>query len=207
MKKRIIIIVIVVLCVFVVSFFIIRFNVVGRIYNLILNNINEESSGELKYETWKDKDGNEYEVEFRKISVKDSLTGEVVEMFVETKDPKIIYLFFYKGEIEKIEGSRIYFMVDKEGKSSNWFSFKDVDDHLIVFDIDNYDLESNPYSMERYWPDYITIKSNDPLEPSEFIHSAEELEFLVGDYVMVQDTKFSDYYTNEEYKELTFYLE
>ena len=70
-KKRIIISIVVVLCVLVGIFFIIKFDIVGRINDainkpVVENKAKEKSPEELRYETLHDKDGNELVVEYRK---------------------------------------------------------------------------------------------------------------------------------------------
>ena len=211
-KKRIIITIVVVICVLVGVFFIMRFGVLGRIYDainkLVVQNKaeseEEASQEELKYVTEYDKDGNEYVIKYRKQIVKDE-EGNEFEMWEDTAEPKIIYDNFYKGKIEKIEDNKIYFTVDKEDKSGCGFSFKDVEDYEIVFDIDTYDFEEDPHS--HYWCDSIIVNPKDPLENSKFLYSAVELEFLVGESVMVQDAMREDYYTGDKYKDLVFYLQ
>ena len=150
-KKRIITITVVVLFVLVCSFFIMSFGVLGRIYDYIYKHVVEnkaegEGPEELKYETEHDKDGNEYVVEYRKQIVTDLETGEEVEMWADTAKGIRIYRNEYFGRIEKIEDNKIYFMVDKEDKSGEGFSFKNVKDYKIIFDIDTYDLEFDPSS-------------------------------------------------------------
>ena len=194
-KKRIIIPAVVVLCVLVGVFFVMKFDVIGKIYNFIQDRTKEEVPEELKYETFLDKDGNEYVVEMRKIIVTNLETGEEVEMWEDTSEPKIIYDNYYKGKIEKIEDNKIYFNVDKEDKSGGGFSYKDVEDYKVVFDIDTYDLESDPHSS-----DYCDSLNFD----HEDFYSAKELEFLVGKDLRVQESMFEDYYTKDRYKMLFF---
>ena len=205
-KKRIIISVITAVCVLVCSFFVMRFGVIGRIYDtvnkltfaIIARPAKKEAPEELKYETLHDKDGNEVVIEYRKQIVTDLETGEEVEMWAETKEPIIIYFNMYKGEIEKIEDNKIYFMVDKEDKSNFGVSFKDVEDYQVVFDINTYDLEEDPYA------DY-SVCDHLAFDYKDF-YSADSLEFLVGKYLGVQESMFEDYYTGDRYKALGFCL-
>jgi len=208
-KKKIITSIFVVVCVLVGVFLVIRLDVFGRIDDAISryfvqSQSEEEVEEELMYETELDKDGSEYVVEYRKQIVTDLETGEEVEMWEDTADPKKIYDNYYKGEVEKIEDNKIYFIVDKENKSGG-FSLKNVEDYEIVFDIDTFDFESD--SISHYWSDYLKVDPKDPLESCKHFHHADELEFLVGEYLRVQDTMFEDFYTEHRYKCLIFYLQ
>ena len=207
-KKRIITSIVVVIGVLVGIFFIIKFGVIGRIDDAISryfvqNQSDKEVEEELMYETEHDKDGNEYVVKYKKQIVKDE-EGNEFEMWEDTAEPKIIDDNFYKGKIEKIEDNKIYFLVDKEDKSGGGFSFKDVEDYEIVFDINTYDFEDDPSS--HYWCDSLSFRDEDFWGGSERFHSADALEFLVGEYLRVQDSMFEDYYTGNKNKLLIFYL-
>jgi hypothetical protein len=210
-KKRIIITIVVVLCVLAFGFFVMRFGVVGRIYNainkLVVENKaeseKEEGPEELKYETLHDKDGNEIVVEMRKIIVFDEEGNEVV-MWEDTAEGITIYDNEYLGRIEKIEDNKIYFMVDKEIEFNEiepgiWkLSVKNLEDYQIIFDIDTYDFEFDP-SVEYDVCDSLTFD----LKP---YYSAYELEFLVGEYLEVHDSMSEDYYTGEIHKSLYLQL-
>jgi len=204
MTYKILIILIVIIVIIAFScFFFIKFDVCEKVQNLFIDVANR---GNITYENAVDKYGNEYLIEFSDVNVIDISTGEKVVITEEINDAIIEKQIFYNGEIRDLKDNKIYFIVDKVGTSSTLSSFKDVEDYQVVFDLNTYDLESDPYSKARYWPDFITVQTEDPLEPSIFIHDIEELEFLVGENVIVQDIIFSDYYTSQEYKELLFYL-
>ncbi|MBA7612660.1 hypothetical protein ES703_19896 [subsurface metagenome] len=208
-KRKIIISVVVALCFLVGVFFVIRFGFLRRIDNAISryfvqSQSDEEVEEELMYETELDKDGTEYVIEYRKKIVTDLETGEEVEMWEDTADPIIIYDNYYKGKIDKIEDNKIYFIVDKENKSGG-FSLKDVEDYEIVFDIDTFDFKEDPHS--HYWPDSLLVDPKDTLESSEDFYSVDGLEFLVGEYLRAEDVMFEDYYTEDRYKMLVFYLQ
>jgi len=199
-KKRIITITVVVLFVLVCSFFIMRFDVVGRINNAInklvvddedkevklLHLVSSEDPEELMYETEVDKNENEYVVEYRKVKGLVDAEGNEVEMWEDTADPIKIYDNVYLGTITKIEDNKIYFMVD----------MKDAKDYEIIFDIDTFDFKED-YSS-HYWSDFLVFDY-------EHFYSAGELEFLVGKYLRVQDAMRGDYYTGDRYKGLIFY--
>jgi len=208
-KKKIIISIVVVICVLVGVFFVVRFGVVGRINDsisryFVQSQSDKEVEGELMYETELDKDGNKYLVEMKKVIGTNLKTGEEVEMWVETAEPKKIYDYFYEGKIDKIENNKIYFMVDKESKDGGIFC-KDVEDYEIFFDIDTFDFKEDPHS--RYWPDFVTVYPKDSLESTGHFYSTEGLEFLVGKYLRVQDAIREDYYTGDRYKDLVFFLQ
>ena len=129
MKKRIIIIITIVSCITIGIFSVIKFDLISKIENKIhllkikneiLTEANEKYSDEpeLITETFTDKDGNEIAVEMRKIVVKDEATGQELLMYEDAAEPKIIYVNSYKGKIEKIEGSKVFFIVDREFKKT-----------------------------------------------------------------------------------------
>jgi hypothetical protein len=201
-KKKLIISLVVVVCVLVGSFFVIKFGVVGRIYNAInklvmddedkevelLHLVPSEDPEELMYETEMDKDGNEYVVEYRKVNGLVDAEGNEVEMWEDTADTIKIYDNNYLGRIEKIEDNKIYFMVD----------MKDSKDYEIIFDINTFDFKEDYPS--HYWSDFLEFDHED-------FYSAGDLEFLVGKYLRVQDAMREDYYTGHRHKGLIFYLQ
>src|SRR4030042_2649075 len=216
MKKRKIINIVLVVCIVIGIFFVIRFDLVGIIENIIYqqkikneisNEANEKYPDEPKLitETFIDKDGNEVIVEMRKIIVKDEDTGQEVLMYEDTAEPKIIYIRAYKGKIKQIEDSRIYFIVDKEfrkpifGSGTTNYNFKDVGDYQIIFDLGSYNLEVDT-SVGYFVCDHLNLDFKD-------LASIEDLEKAVGKYIRVQDSKYRDYYTDEDYKVLSFFTE
>ncbi len=120
-----------------------------------------------------------------------------MEFWADTAETKIIYDYMYKGIIKKIEDNKIYFLVDKESRSGSHFC-EDVKDYQIVFDIDTYDLESDPY---------VGYSVNDFLI-FDFKHyyNANELEFLVGEYLRVCNIMGRDSHTAKICKDLVFLL-
>lgn len=216
MKKRIIIIITIVTCIAIGIFSVIKFDLVSKIENKIylqkikneiLTEANEKYSDEpeLITETFTDKDGNEIAVEMRKIVVKDEATGQDVLMYEDMAEPKIVYAKSYKGKIEKIEGSKVFFNVDKEfkkpnfGASTSGYNFEDVKDYQIIYDLENYNLDFN--TSEGYFVcDHLNLDFKN-------LDSKGDLEKIVGKYIRVQDSKFSDYYTGEYYKVLSFFTD
>jgi len=206
-KKRIIISIVVVICILVGVFFVMRFGVLGRIYNAISHYVvqdkaepEEKGPEELKYETLHDKDGNELVVEYRKQIVTDLETGEEVEMWADTAKGIRIYRNEYFGRIEKIEDNKIYFIVDKEIEfkeiePGQWkLTIENVEDYQVAFDIDTYDPEFDP-NIDYDVCDSLTFD----FKP---FSSAGELEFLVGEYLEVHESMSKDYYTGEINKSL-----
>jgi len=209
-KKKIITIIVAAVCVLAGVFFIVRFDVVGRINDTIghyifqdKTEVEEEGPEELRYETEVDKDGNEFVVEYRKQIFTDLITGEEVEIWEDTAEKTIIYNNTYEGRIEKIEDNKIYFMVDFEVKEDP-YTVENVKDYQVVFDIDTYDFESDPSS--HYWGDSLKYLNEDQDIWGNFVYfnSADELEFLVGEYLSVQAFMNEDYYTGDRYKSLFF---
>ncbi|MBE3088892.1 MAG: hypothetical protein IMZ41_01295 [Actinobacteria bacterium] len=160
----------------------------------------------------------------RKIVVKDEDTGQDVLMYEDIAEPKIIYVKTYKGKIERVEDRKIYFIVDEEfselifGSGTTGYHFKDVKDYQVVFDLDSYTLEYDPLDKDYsvtvdkdykspptfqpvyYDGDYLTCDSKN-------FHSAGELEFLVGNYLRVQETIREVCRTGITNKYLCFYSE
>lgn len=209
-KKKIIIIVVVALFVLVGIFFFMRFGVIGIIRNAISRYVvqdkaepEEEGPEELKYETFLDKDGNEFVVEYRKQIFTDLITGDEVEMWSETAERTIIYSNTYEGRIEKIEDNKIFFIVDFEVKEDPYI-VENVKDYLVVFDIDTYDFESDPSS--HYFCDFLEYLNEDQdiWGNVGYFYSADELEFLVGEYLIVQAFMNEDPNTGDTSKTLFF---
>ncbi len=206
MNKRKITNIALIVCTIIGIFFLIKYDVIGKLYDIIdlqvaQNKSGQESDGTRKekiYETVLDEDGNEFIIEMEKIIVEDE-EGNEVEMYVDTAEPIIIYDHMYKGEITKIEYNKIYFTVDLEIKEGTDHSFENVKDYEIIFDIDTYNLEfdhNSEYSV------------NDSLVYNyECFYKADDLQDIVGKYLRVTDTGLEDNYTGKRYKSLTFFNE
>lgn len=206
MNKRKIINIVLIVCTIIGIFFLIKYDVMGRLYDIIefqaaqnkSDQVNGDALEEIIYETVLDEDGNEFVIEMEKITVEDE-DGNEVEMYVDTAEPIIVYDHMYKGKITKIEDNKIYFTVDLEVKEGTEHSFENVKDYEIIFDIDSYNLEfdtSSEYSV------------NDSLVYNyEIFYKAEDLQDIVGKYLRVTDTGLEDNYTGEKYKSLTFFNE
>jgi len=206
MSKRKIINIVLIVCTIVGIFFLIKYDVMGRLYDIIKlqvaqnksDQVNRDALEEIIYETVLDEDGNEFVIEMEKIIVENE-DGNEVEIYVDTAEPIIVYDHMYKGKITKIEDNKIYFTVDLEVKEGTGHSFENVKDYEIIFDIDSYNLEfdtSSEYSV------------NDSLVYNyEIFYKAEDLQDIVGKYLRVTDTGLEDNYTGEKYKSLTFFNE
>jgi len=206
MKKRKIIKIVLVACIIVGIFFLIKYDVMGRLYDIINFQVAQNKSGhvsddtqeEIIYETVLDEDGNEFVIKMKKIIVEDE-DGNEVEMYVDTAEPIIIYDYMYKGKITRIEDNKIYFTVDLEVKEGTDYSFKNVKDYEIIFDIDTYNLEFDPSSE---------YSVNDSLVYDyESFYEADDLQGIVGKYLRATDTALEDNYTGEKYRSLTFFNE
>jgi len=213
-KKRIITSIVVVICVLVGIFFIMRFGVMGKIRNAINKPVvenkaesEEEGPEELRYETFLDKGGNEFVVEYRKIIVEDE-EGNEFEMWEDTVEAIVIYSNTYEGRIEKIEDNKIYFMVDKENEfkeivPGQWkLTVENIKDYQVVFDIDTYHFEFDPHP--GYSCDFLEFFNGDLWDGDENFYSADELDFLVGEYLSVQDFMNEDPNTGDSSKTLFF---
>jgi len=203
-KKRIIIIVVVgsVLVLLAGLFFLVKYDVMGKLYDVTFGHSQEEEDveamGDIIHETILDKDGNEIVIEMKKVVVEDEY-GNKVEMYVDTAEPIIIEDKMYKGEITKIEDNKIYFMVDKEVNIADEFMVGDVEDYEIVIDVDTLDLEvdsSDPYPLI----DYLSFGQ-------DLLYSAADLVDMIGKSLRVQNILIKDNHTGEEYRSIVFWLE
>ncbi len=184
-------------------FFVIKFDVPGKIKDSINKSVEqnkgisyEDSQEELRYETFLDKEGNEIVIEMEKIIGEDE-EGNKVEFWVDTAEHEIIYDYIFKGTIEKIEDNKIYFLVDKKSRNGSSFC-EDVEDYQVVFDINTYELESDPYVGYNVYDSLIF--------DYEDFNSAGDLDFLLGKYFRVQYVMGKDNHSGEICKELIFYL-
>ena len=205
MKKRIVINIIIIACITAGIFFMIRYDIVGKLYDVMSDQaaqnksqkVEEDTQDELIYETVFDEDGNEIVIEMEKTVVTDENDNKV-EMYVDTSEPTVIYDHTYKGKITKIDKNKIYFTVDREVKKGTEHIFENIKDYEIVFNINTYNLEFDPSS-----DDYLV---NDSLVYEyKSIYKAEDLKGAIGKYLRVNDTLLKDYYTGKEYKSLIFY--
>jgi len=214
MKNRIITITTIVIFIAIGIFCVIKFDLISKIENKIylqkiknetLNEANKKYTDEpeLITETFIDKDGNEIVVKMRKIIVSNESTDLEVLMYQDIAEPEVVDIKSYKGKIETITENKIFFIVDKEFKKSKFvagsYSFKDIKDYQIIYDLENYNLDFDK-NDEYFVCDHLNLDFKD-------IESITDLEKIIGKYVRLQDSKFRDYYTDEEYKVLSFFTE
>jgi hypothetical protein len=157
-----------------------------------------ETEEELRYETVTDKDGNEIVIEYKKEVLVDSETGEEVEMWEDTAEQINIFYYIYEGTIEKIEDNKIYFMVDRENKEGDVYSLKNVKDYEIVFDINTFNLESDPTAL------YYSVMDGLIYEYQRF-SKAGDLNFLIGKRVKIHFTEFKNPHILETYKTINVF--
>jgi hypothetical protein len=214
MKGRKIINITLVIFVVIGIAFIIKFDVFGKIENKIndvkirnktLNKTEEAFPDEPEFitETFTDENGNEIVVKMKKKVITDLETGEEVLMYEDVSEAKAIHDYIYKGMIQQIDDNKIYFLVDKESKNGSYFC-EDVEDYQVVFDVDEYNFKSDPY-VDYPFCDEILYVHKKIEEPSVNIDSADDLKFLLGEYIRVQYVINIDVYTDKEYKTLLFY--
>ena len=212
MKNRIIIIIVIVTCISIGIFFVIKFDLISKIENKIylqkiknetLTEANEKYTDEpeLITKTITDKNGNEIVVKMKKIVVKDENTGHEVLMYEDIAEHKILDVKSYMGKIETVKENKIFFIVYKEFKKSKFgassYNFENVKDYQITYDIESYNLDFDE-NVGYFVCDHLNLDFKD-------LSSIEDLEKIVGKYIRVQDSKFRDYYTGEEYKVLSFF--
>ena len=191
-KKRIIIIVVVgsVLVLLAGLFFLVKYDVMGKLYDVIDSQIAEDAtSGVTPGRVFLiDEEGNEIE-----------LGNELEIVDEEVIEVNVIHNNYYEGTLVNIENNKLYFMVDKEVQEDlPEYSFDDVDDYEVVFDIDTFSFEKGSHcdTLEFYG-------SGDEKDCYRF-YSAGELEFLVGKYLSVCYSVTEDPYTKAIYKGLSF---
>jgi len=216
MKNRNTIIIVIVICLAIGIFLVIKLDLINtiekkiylqKIKNEILTEANEKYNDEpeLITETFTDKDVNEIVIKMKKIVVKNENTGQEVLMYEDIAYPEIVDVKSYKGKIETIEDNKIFYAVDKEFKKSIFgigtdnYNFEDVKNYQIIYDIESYNLDFDE-TVGYFVCDHLNLDFKD-------LGSIEDLEKIVGKYIRVQDSKFRDYYTGEEYKVLSFFTD
>ncbi|MBC8388068.1 MAG: hypothetical protein H8E13_08480 [Actinobacteria bacterium] len=189
-KKRIIISLVVVICVLVGIFFIMRFDVLGRIYDAINSQIAEDATANVT-------PGRGEVIGGEKIFLIDE-EGNEVELVEEVEiEVNVIHNNYYEGTLVNIENNKLFFMVDKEVQEDP-YAVENVEDYRVIFDIDTFNFEVGSYydSLEFYG-------SGDEKDCYRF-YSAGELEFLVGKYLSVNYSVTEDPYTKAIYKAILF---
>jgi len=215
MKKKIIISITAVLLVLIVGFLFMQFNIVGKLYSALFKGLHniagpdevnpEDNPEEFKYVTEKDKDGNEFVVEYQRKYLTSSETGEKVEVWLQTEHSNTIFDYNYYGTIEKIEDNKIYCLINAEGLTSNP-SYKDVEDYEIVFDIDTFDFEKEDENLgARYFSDGIYVGNDKFYRVSQLEELMESLKAFEGKYCQIHYYEFEDPYTGDRSLGLDFW--
>jgi len=189
MRKKKTIISVVVGIVFVLLaglFFLVKYDVMGKLYDVIDSKIAENvapGSGEA--------------IDDEKIFLTDE-EGNEVELVDEVEiEVNVIHNNYYEGTLVNIENNKLFFMVDKEVQEDP-YAVEDVEDYQVIFDIDTFNFKEGSYydALEYYG-------SGDEKDCYRF-YSAGELEFLVGKYLSVCYSVTEDPYTKAINKVLIF---
>ena len=182
MFKKLIKVVGIVLVLLAGLFFLVKYDVMGKLYDVIDSQIAEDATSDVTPGRvfLIDEEGNEVEL--------------VEEVEIEVN---VIHNNYYEGTLVNIENNKIFFMVDKEVQEDP-YAVEDVEDYQVIFDIDTFNFEVGSYydSLEFYG-------SGDEKDCYRF-YSAGELEFLVGKYLSVCYSVTEDPYTKAINKRLLF---
>jgi hypothetical protein len=150
-----------------------------------------------KYETLKDKYGNDVEVKLKK-QIEKTKDGKIIEGWIIDK-PYEMLTKYYSGEIKKIEKNSIYFIVQAESKIQKFQEhghiMENVKDYLKVFDLNQYDLNSDkgPYIPS----DNITIGFKSLL-------NINDLNIFLNKKINIQESTIIIYKNSPESKLLAF---
>ena len=118
-----------------------------------------------KYETFKDKYGNDVQVKLKK-QIEKTADGKTIESWGFDK-PYRMLTRYYSGEIKEIRENSIVFLVESESDFEEFevhhHYLKDVKDYEKVFDFNNYDLKNDkgfmipPDSIQIGFREMVTI--------------------------------------------------
>jgi ribosome maturation factor RimP len=110
-----------------------------------------------KYETFKDKYGNDVQVKLKK-QIEKTKDGKIIESWGFDR-PYRMLTKYYSGEIKEIRENSIVFLVESESDFEEFevhhHYLKDVKDYEKIFDFNNYDLKNDKGFMIP--PDEIII--------------------------------------------------
>ncbi|MBE3092377.1 MAG: hypothetical protein IMZ51_01765 [Chloroflexi bacterium] len=196
MRKKKIITIVVVGIVFILLvglFFLVKYDVMGKLYDVIDSQIAEDATSDVT-------PGRGEVIGGEKIFLIDE-EGNEVELVEEVEiEMNVIHDNCYEGTLVNIENNKLFFMVDKEVQEDP-YTVEDVEDYQVIFDIDTFSFEVGSRSdscdsLEFYG-------SGDEKDWYRF-YSAGELEFLVGEYLSVHYSVTEDPYTKAIYKVITF---
>ncbi|MBA7571432.1 hypothetical protein ES708_13195 [subsurface metagenome] len=171
-------------------FFLVKYDVMGKFYDFTDSQTAEVETADVTPGRvfLIDEEGNEIEL------------GNELEIVGEEEiEVNVIHNNYYEGTLVKIEDNKIYFLVDKEVQEGPpTYSFDDVEDYEVVFDIDTFSFEKESHcdALEYYG-------SGDEKDCYRF-YSADELKFLVGKYLSVSYSVTEDPYTKTIDKGISF---
>jgi len=171
-------------------FFLVKYDVMGKLYDVIDSQIAEDATSDVT-------PGRGEVIGGEKIFLIDE-EGNEVELVEEVEiEINVIHNNNYEGTLVNIENNKLFFKVDKEVQEDP-YSVEDVEDYQVIFDIDTFNFEVGSYydSLEFYG-------SGDEKDCYRF-YSAGELEFLVGKYLSVCYSVTEDPYTKAINKRLLF---
>ena len=195
-KKKIIIIVVVGIVIVLLAglFFLVKYDVIGKLYDSIDSQIAEDATDNVTPDRGEVIDG-------EKIFLIDE-EGNEVELVEEVEiEQNIIHNNYYEGTLVNIENNKLFFMVDKEVQEDP-YSVENVEDYQVVFDIDTFNFEVG--SRSDYYCDSLEFYGSGDEKDCYRFYSAGEFEFLVGEYLSVHYSVIEDPYTKAIYKRLLF---
>ena len=205
MKKRTIINIIILVVFITGVFFIAKFDAMGKLYERMKQQATqnktakkENTKREFIYETILDNDGKEIVLKLEKLIGEDENGNKVVVYSDTNNEGIVIYQNGYKGKITGIEDNKIYFEVDLELIEGTSAGYNNVKNYELVFDINTYKLEFDPYAKYPIF-DFL-------IYDEKMYHAADELRGFIGEYVRLDESCFKDGHTYKEYKELVFYI-
>jgi len=118
-----------------------------------------------KYETFKDKYGNDVQVKLKK-QIEKTKDGKIIESWGFDR-PYRMLTKYYSGEIKEIRENSIVFLVESESDFEEFevhhHYLKDVKDYEKIFDFNNYDLKNDkgfmipPDSIQIGFREMVTI--------------------------------------------------
>jgi len=184
---------------------VIRFDLFGRLvsYAERYNSQKQitEDDGEYPdhiYETFTDSEGKEVSVKMEKKT--GTIDGEEVIFYEDTVGSEVIKYNFYKGTVKTVDSEKVVFLVDKEclnaDPDDSFYEYIEVEDYGLTFYFKDYSINQNDSTGLM---DLIAINTNK-------IDSFNDIKFLIGKYIRIQQVEFKDWLTKSNYKGLDFYL-
>jgi len=168
-------------------------------YNFLKQNFeeNQDDYPDYIYETFVDGDGKEISVKMEKKT--GTIDGKEIIFYEDTLESEVINYHFYKGIVKSVDGEKVVFLVDKECLNANpedsFYQYSDVEDYELVFYFKDYSSNQK---------DSIGVRDLIALNTSE-INSFNDIKFLTGKYIRIQQMEFKDWLTKRNYKGLDFY--